>query len=216
MNELSTASQGLEVLRRLLDAATHDASAAMCCWTDGLITLTLDELREIPLEIVAAELGLGDELLTMVVLSLEGGVGGEMILTFDEENGRQLAATLLGRPVNAETEWSELEKSALTETGNILGCAYMNALSRLINHQLVPSAPYFLQDYGASVLQQALLPQAMTCDQVLVCRTGFHREGEELNWNVVFVPSQELRQIMGRALHVAGQGGSVQPLAENP
>jgi len=201
----STISRDLEILRRLLDAATHEASAAMCCWTDGLITLTLDELREIPLESVAAELGLGDELLTMVVLSLEGEIGGEMILTFDEQNGRKLAASLLGREVNTEPEWSELEKSALTETGNILGCAYMNAISRLISHQLVPSAPYFLQDYGASVLQQALLPQAMTSDQVLVCRTGFHREGEELNWNVVFVPSQELRQIMSRALHVTAE-----------
>jgi len=203
MSELSATSQELETLRRLFDAATHEASAAMCCWTDGLITLTLDELRELPLENVAAELGLGDELLTMVVLTLEGDVGGAMILTFDEENGRQLAATLLGRQLNPETEWSELEKSALTETGNILGCAYMNAVSRLINHRLMPSAPYFLQDYGASVLQQALLPQAMTCDQVLVCRTGFHREGEELNWNVVFVPSIELREIMTRSLRRA-------------
>ena len=37
-------------------------------------------------------------------------------------------------------EWSELEKSALTETGNILGCAYVNALTRLIGTDLVPSA----------------------------------------------------------------------------
>ncbi len=71
----------------------------MCRWTNGLITLSLDEVREIPLENVCAELNIGDDLLTMVVLSLEGEVGGEMILTFDEQNGRQLAASLLGREV---------------------------------------------------------------------------------------------------------------------
>ena len=113
----------------------------MCRWTDGLITLSLDEVREIPLEEVCTELNLGDELLTMVVLSLEGEIGGEMILTFDEQNGRQLAASLLRRSLDTTAEWSALEKSALTETGNILGCAYMNALTRLINHELVPSAP---------------------------------------------------------------------------
>jgi chemotaxis protein CheC len=136
----------------------------------------------------------------MVVLSLEGEIGGEMILTFDETNGRQLAASLLGRPVCDDPEWNELEQSALTETGNILACAYMNALTRLINADLVPSAPYFIQDYGASVLQQALLPQAATCDRVLVCRTGFHRHGEDLNWRVLFVPTQSLRMAMERAL----------------
>lgn len=193
----------LEVLHQLFASATHDASAAMCRWTDGLITLTLDEVREIPLEDVCSELNLGDDLLTMVVLSLEGEIGGEMILTFDEENGRQLAASRLGRQCNDVGEWSELEKSALTETGNILGCAYMNAITRLIDTELVPSAPYFIQDYGASVLQQALMTQAMTCDQALICRTGFHREGEELNWRVLFVPTAAMRQAMEGALHSA-------------
>ncbi len=191
----------LEVLHQLFASATHDASAAMCRWTNGLITLTLDEVREIPLEDACTEMDLGDDLLTMVVLSLEGDVGGEMILTFDEENGRQLVASLLRRPASTESEWSDLEKSALTETGNILGCAYMNAITRLIDHELVPSAPYFIQDYGASVLQQALMAQAVTSDKVLVCRTGFHREGEELNWRVLFVPTEAMRKEMEAALH---------------
>lgn len=202
MNYATTAPRpDLHVLRQLLASATHDASAAMCRWTDGLITLTLDEVRELPLEMVCSELGIQDELLTMVVLSLEGELGGEMILTFDEQNGRQLAASLLGRELNREPEWSELEKSALTETGNILACAYMNAVTRLIDHELVPSAPYFVHDFGASVLQQALMVQAMTSDTVLICRTGFHREGEQLNWHVLFVPTDALRQRMGNALH---------------
>lgn len=191
----------LEFLHQLFASATHDASLAMCRWTDGLITLTLDEVREIPLENVCSELNLGDDLLTMVVLSLEGEIGGEMILTFDEKNGRELAASLLRRPVGTEAHWSDLEKSALTETGNILGCAYMNALTRLINSELVPTAPYFIQDYGASVLQQALMAQAMTTDRVLICRTGFHREGAELNWHVFFVPTEAMRHAMEEALH---------------
>jgi chemotaxis protein CheC len=202
MTQVTTARKPrLELLHQLFASATHDASAAMCRWTDGLITLSLDEIREIPLEDVCTELNLGDDLLTMVVLSLEGAIGGEMILTFDEENGRQLAASLLNRPVHLGGEWSELEKSALTETGNILGCAYLNALTRLINAELVPSAPYFIQDYGASVLEQAVLTQAMTCDRVLVCRTAFRRQGEELSWRVIFVPSDSMRLAMEDAFH---------------
>ena len=191
----------LEVLRQLFRSATHDASMAMCRWTDGLITLTLDEVREIPIEDVSAELGIGDELLTMVGLTLEGEVGGVMVLNFDETNGRRLAATLLGRPVNDDLEWDEMEQSALTETGNILGCAYMNSLTRLIDSELVPAAPFFIQDYGASVLQQALMAQAMTCDKVHICRTGFHREGEELNWWVLFVPTEAMQQKMEHAVY---------------
>ncbi len=194
------ASNRVELLHQFFAAATHDASAAMCRWTNGLITLSLDEVREIPLEELAPTLEIGDERLTMVVLTLDGDLGGTMVLTFDDENGRELAASLLCRKPGTDEEWNDLEKSALNETGNILSCAYMNALTRLINAQLVPSPPMFIQDYGASVLEQAVLQQIGDGDEVMVCRTCFHREGYALNWNVIFVPSLQLRSALLGAL----------------
>ncbi len=195
--------RALSVLHELFASATHDASAAMCRWTDGLITVTLDEVRQIPMEEASYAMDLGDDLLTMVVLTLEGEVGGNLILVFDERGGRQLAASLLNREPGTEPEWSELEQSALTETGNILGCAYVNAISRLIGTDLAPSPPYFIQDFGVSVLQQALMTQALSSDTLLLCQIGFQREGEELDWRVIFVPTQGMQDAMQRSLHAA-------------
>jgi len=204
MNELRHGDDwAMDALYELFASATHDASAAMCRWTNGLITVTLDQVREIALEEVSTELKIGDELLTMVVLTIGGEVGGNLILLFDNVNGRQLAASLLGREPGTEPEWSELEKSALTETGNILGCAYVNALTRLIGADLMPSAPYFIQDYGASVVQQAVMTQALTSDHLLLCQIGFRRKDEQLDWRVVFVPTQGMQEAMQRSLHAA-------------
>jgi chemotaxis protein CheC len=200
---LATTTSCLELLHQLFASATHEASAAMCRWTNGLITLWLDEVREIPLVEVCEEMDFGDQLLTMVVLRLEGEIGGEMVLTFDDANARQLAAALLSRSPSDEDAWSPLEQSALTETGNILGCAYMNALTRLIGCELVPSVPFFVRDYAGSVFQQALLIQAATSDSVLICRTVFRRQGEELNWRVFFIPTEGMRVAMEKAFHHA-------------
>lgn len=191
----------INLLQQLFASATHDASAAMCRWTNSLISLTLDEVREVPLEGVYDSLECGDEQLTMVVLNIEGELGGSMVLTFDEENGHRLAASLLHCEPSDSENWSELEQSALTETGNILGCAYVNALTRLIDQSLLPSTPYFIRDYGASVLQQAMLAQADSTDTLLVCRTGFYHEDEKLSWRMLFVPSIGLRKAMENALH---------------
>lgn len=182
----------MDSLENLFSTATHDASIAMSRWTNGVITLSLDKVTQLPLEEVSAALDLGDELLTMVVLTLRGELGGTMLLTFDEDNGRDLAALLLNRRREIADEWSELEKSALNETGNILGCAYMNALTRFLDAELIPSPPYFLQDFGASVLEQALMTQALTCDTATICRTTFSRSGHQLDWNVLFLPTQAL------------------------
>jgi chemotaxis protein CheC len=189
-----------ELLEQFVALATHDASAAMCRWTDGLITLTFDEVRDIAVEDAFVELDLSDQPSTMVVLTLEGDVGVRMILMFDNDDARRLAASLLGRLPSNDSLWSPLEKSALLETGNILGCAYMNALVRLIDAEMVPSPPYFIQDYAVSVLEQALLAPAMVTDKVLICQTGFRREGKQLDWRVVFIPTAEMRKAMEEAV----------------
>ncbi len=72
--------------------------------------------------------------------------------------------------------------------------------------ELLPSPPYFLQDYGQSVLQQALVAQAAACDEVLLCRTVFHRQQTSLNWHLLFIPAAALREAMENALTVTRNG----------
>lgn len=175
-----------------LMAATERASKAISCWTGGQIALAVDEICKVSLAEATAELGLDTELLNMIVLTIDEGAGGQIILAFDDDNAKRLAALLTPHSVNAEPAWTELELSALHETGNILGCAYLNGLSWGLPTQLVPSVPYFLQDYAASVLQQAMLAQASCSDQIILCRTGFRRRNERIQWHFFFVPSAEL------------------------
>jgi chemotaxis protein CheC len=202
MSHNLTADTALRILHHVLSTATNHASAAMCRWVGGAVILTLDEVAEVPLEEVLSRLHVGDEMITAVVLTLEGSEGGTLVLMFDEPNGHQLAATLAKRPVCTGPGWTDIEVSALNETGNILGCAYMNALTKLVDVELIPSVPYFLCDFGASVIEQALMAQANSLDKALVCNTTFSRDGEDLNWNVVFIPSDRLRSKLEAAVEL--------------
>lgn len=190
----------LQVLHGILSEATDEASAAMRTWTGGSISLSLDCVRELPLEQVTEEFGMGMEMLTMVVLTIGGEVGGTFILTFDEENGRRLAASLLKQDVSNDIAWSELEESALKETGNILGCAYFNRIARLVGGEFVPSPPTFLQDYGICVLEQALMEQLQESSDVLICQTTFMQGRERLNWNILFVPHTHMQSVLRASL----------------
>ena len=186
------------VLQQLFTAATSHASVAMGRWTHGQVLLSVDRLHETAIESVVEELEIGDELLTMVVLGIEGDPGGLLILMFDDENGRQLAATLMQRELCQDAQWSAIEQSAVMETGNILASAYLNELTRLTGKDLKPSPPAFVQDFGASVLGQAVMMQAMESDRILVCQTRFEFNQKAVNWNVLFVPTQNLlRELKG-------------------
>jgi chemotaxis protein CheC len=190
----------LELVQQLFAAATYDASAAMCCWTNNLITLTLDEVYEAPLAEACVGMCLGDDRMIMVVMNLEGELAGTMIMALSEENGRRLAASLLGSTPSDTSEWREMQDSALAETGNILSGAYMNAITRLIDHNLVPTVPYLVYDHGTRVLEEVVANQARGQDSVLICHTGFHYADENLSWQVLFLPTVALRKAMETAM----------------
>jgi chemotaxis protein CheC len=194
------AAERMEVLRGILSSATHDASAAMSRWTAGLVTLTLEDVEELSLQEALEQSGMADRIMTMVVLCWQAPWAGTLILAFDENGGRRLADSLLGRATSSEEGLSGLAQSALMETGNILGCAYLNALNRAVEVELVPSPPYFMQDYATCVLQQALMEPAAESDRVLLAKTLFHHQKNDLDWCVLFIPGKELRQALERAV----------------
>jgi chemotaxis protein CheC len=68
-------------------------------------------------------------------------------------------------------------------------------MTRFLGKQLAPSPPYFVQDFGSSVLDQVLMPHAMTSDTVFVSRTTFRRrDGGALNGNVFVIPTTDLKE----------------------
>lgn len=192
-NSLSNVRNSWELI---FAPAIEKASSAMSAWTNGEVSLALDEVREVAVEEVAEALDLSDELSTMVMLAVGGAMGGQLILTFDRENACRLIGSLLNRDVELDQEWGELETSALQETGNILSSAYLNAITALTGRRFWPSPPLVTEDYAMSVVEQAVMTQAVTEDRVLLCRTRFSRLGKQVEWNVIFVPSPELLQLL--------------------
>ena len=104
---------------------------------------------------------------------------------------------------SAGPDWSELERSALTETGNILGCAYVNAITRLIDQPVgALSAVLRAGLRGERARTGVGWPRPPRRDTVLICRTCFHHEDDELNWRLLFVPTVALRMAMEDAIHM--------------
>lgn len=188
-----------DALRAIFGPAAREASTAMHRWSAGRVTLSLDDVCETSLEQLQPELQVGDDLMTLIVLSMGGELGGQLILAFTEVAGRQMCEALIG-PTGNGPGWSELEKSGLMETGNILACAYVNALTHSVKRRLIPGPPQFIEDFGSCVLEQALMAQAMSGDDVLVCRTSFRYGNETLQWSMFFVPDASLRQALDEAV----------------
>lgn len=190
----------LLALGRVLHAGASEASAALSGWIGRPTEVTSDAVEQFSLEAATSVLGDDEEPICFCVVELSGVLGGCMILAFDDESGLALADLLLDQPRGTATEWGEMETSAALETTNIVCCAYLNALSRVFPHgpapdagdpEMVPTPPQFSRDYATSLLEFALMGQAMESDRVLLARTQFKIGGEPVDWKLLLVPDAE-------------------------
>lgn len=204
MTESILAPDQLRLLKIIFAKGAEDASRTLSKWLRSGIRLTIDEVEEVAIADATRCIGPADVEVTACVMTLTGRWTGKLIIAFEEESGLALVDMLLGRPLGSSSTWGELEESAALETGNVLGCAYLNSLTAHLpvrderHPELVPSPPVLISDFAGSLLQTALMEQAIVSDKVLLVRTQFCRDETQLRWHLFFIPDPEaLTEIAG-------------------
>ncbi len=94
--------------------------------------------------------GLGQDLVAVRV-GLEGPLEGDLLLALPERDAEALA-TLLGFPPAAG--WSGMAESALLESGNIAGSAFVTALAALLGERLLLTVPSFSRGSGRACVER--------------------------------------------------------------
>ena len=94
--------------------------------------------------------GLGRDLVAVGV-KLEGPLTGDLLLALPEPDAENLA-TLLGYP--PEERWGGVPESALMESGNIVGSAFVSAVATLVREKLLLSVPTFARGNGRECVER--------------------------------------------------------------
>lgn len=167
-----------------------EAGNALTQWIGKNITMKLDSITPISLGESMNLLGQPDQAVCCCIMQLQGGFGGRLALAFSDESGLALAEMLTGE--KGSLQWGDIERSAVLESANILGCAFLNAMIETPSHDpiasVLPSSPTFHRDFAMSLLEGLFLEQAMVADSVLFVRTRFLMEGKTLVWHLLFIP----------------------------
>ena len=186
----------LATLQASFHQGSAEASQALAKWIGKPSVVEIDTLEQLPLEEATGVLGAGDEPICFCSAEMNGLLTGELILAFDDASGLALADMLLDQPQGTNDEWTEMATSAALETTNILCCAYLNSLSKSFSRadkssELLPSPPRFSRDFAESLLEFALMGQAIASDLIILARTRFEIDATPVNWTLLFVPDAQ-------------------------
>ena len=205
------------MLAAIFGRGAEDASRALSTWLDRPVRLTVSAVDEVDLAEATGLLGPEELLVAACTFELGGRLDGHLLLVFEDRAGLALADLLLRQPPGTATTWGELERSAASETANIVGCAYLNSLAAHLplpaggeagpgGGAIVPSPPSFRHEFAGSLLEFALMEQAIRLDRLLLARTRFEADRADLNWSLLLVPSGEALEVLAAALAVPESG----------
>jgi chemotaxis protein CheC len=209
------------LLEMIFERGAESASQALSKWLGHAARLTISEIELVELAQASELLGAADSVVAACTMGLSGRLTGLILLVFEDRSGLALVDLLTQLPVGTTTSWGELEQSAAKETTNIVGCAYFNALATHLpstvplaaphagptggregGDELVPTPPTFVHEFAGSLLQFALMEQAVELDEVLLIHSEFRILEHDLNldWTLLFVPSRESLHALAASL----------------
>ena len=166
----------LDALREVANIGAGHAATALSQLTDSRIMISVPKIYVERLEQVPNLLGDPNEVVAAVLMHMLGDLTGRMLLVVPQSNAMLLSALLLRREPGTTSEFGDLEQSSIKEAGNILGGAYMNALSDFMGMMLLPSVPSLAVDLAGAVLSTTHLSFGRDKDVVFCVETNFHFE----------------------------------------
>jgi len=189
----------VDALREVANIGAGHAATALSQLTDRRIMISVPEIAITRVEDLSGILGDPSEVVAAVLMHMLGDLTGRTLLMMPEPNARLLCDLLLRREPGSTTTFDELERSGLKEAGNILGGAYMNALSDFMQMMLLPSVPSLVVDVSGAVLTTAHLSFGHDRDYLFCVETDFHFDeaGRKLTGHFLLMPDMaSLRTIL--------------------
>jgi chemotaxis protein CheC len=152
----------LDALRELANIASGGAATALSQMLGQEVELNVPRALALGLADAVDAAGSPDEVVSGIVLGLEGDIDGLVLLLVPMSDAQTLCQ-LLG--VDAGTEVGD---SALAEIGNILGTSYLNAIASMTGLDLMPTPPFVATDLLGAIVASVLAQSAGESDIALV------------------------------------------------
>ena len=131
---------------------------------------------------------------TAVYMQLRGEADCDILLLFEEEEAKKIAAMMTMIPI--EELDKEMETSAIEELGNIVIGSFLTALSDFTGANLVPNPPQLASDSFDAILDTFLIKQTLTSDMAVIFDTYFKRADGNISGILMMFPSRELQAVL--------------------
>jgi len=187
VNTFRLTSSDLDGLREVSNIGAGNAAGALSQIIGDVVSLEIPVVRALELQDVPAALGGAEQRVMAVRLGVHGEVRGNLLIVLSPAEALKVAHRMGVQAVELDPSEPMLA-SALRELGNILGCTYLSAVSRLVGSSLVPSVPGLAVDMAGAVVDLLLMEIGEASDHATVLETSFQEKNGPIHGKFFLLP----------------------------
>lgn len=191
----------VDVLRELGNIGAGNATTAIASMLSIRINMNVPKVALMEASKMGSSICPEDEIIVGVFLEVQGNIEGSMMFLLKMDSTYYLVNRLMGRDVNYQGDFDEMDLSALKEIGNIIAGSYLSALSAMTNLVITPSIPYIAVDMAASILSVPAIEFGRYGEHALLIETEFGNE-VMINGYFILMPERSSYEKILQALGV--------------
>lgn len=163
----------VDAIKEIGNIGAGNAATALAQMMNQRIEMSVPQAGVLPVEAIIHLVGDEEDLVACISTTVKGEAPSLVLLLLTAPSAFSLVDLLLGRQEGTTDSLGEMEKSVLTEVGNILTGSFLTAFSQMTGLTFVQSVPVLAFDMLGAVLSTALLEGGYYEDKVLVIETTF-------------------------------------------
>lgn len=185
MNIRSLSDSQLDALRELANIGSGHAAADLSGMIGTSIQIHVPRVVAMSLARAIDQIGRAGEVVTSVMVPTTGGVEAVLVSVYRTEQAEAMCAALGLDP------GSELGRSMLAETGNLLACAYGGVIAEMSSLSPTITPPVLVTGALESLVATLAPMIEPDADGVLFIDSQLQVRGSGIGLNVLFVPTAE-------------------------
>jgi chemotaxis protein CheC len=182
----------MDAIREVSNIGTGNAATALSKLLGRMVDMDVPVAELVPIYEVAAHYGLPETPVCAVLVRTEGEFSCSLIFMIDEENADVLADLVIPMDVSGMDEETKLQirNSALSEQGNIIIGAFLNALSQITGWVMPNTTPAVARDMLGSIMDLVASMFGVIGDSAMLVKTSLHVKDldYELGGTVIMIP----------------------------
>ena len=191
VNDTTLSERELDALKEAGNIAAAHAATALSKLISEKIMIDVTECNLTKVDKFKGLFGKTEDSAIVINMDIPNRDLCSIMMFFPFHSAIELCDMFYKRASGTTNELSTKEIGALAEIGNICICAYLNALSKLLNIMYMPAPPEVASDSINSVLEKAASESSLVNDYAILIETNFLHNSHANKGHFLFILDDE-------------------------